>query len=106
VVGTPLYLSPEILAGEPPSIAQDLWALHVVLWESLVGRHPMAGMPHETALDRIRSGEMPSARAARPDCPKALEDLLHRGLDLRRDARPATATELGKDLAAVLASLS
>ncbi|HLT43588.1 MAG TPA: winged helix-turn-helix domain-containing protein [Luteimonas sp.] len=42
--GTPLYLAPELVAGEPPTVRSDLYALGVLLYQLLVGdlRRPMA----------------------------------------------------------------
>jgi serine/threonine protein kinase len=36
--GTPLYLAPEQLRGDPPSPAADLFAAGALLWEAVVGR--------------------------------------------------------------------
>lgn len=105
VVGTPLYLSPEILHGARPSPSQDLWALHVVLWEALAGRHPLAGLGRDAALARIRDGRMPSPASARPDCPAVLVSLLERGLDPRPAARPQSAAELRRDLESARATI-
>ena len=33
VVGTPYYLSPEIIEGKPYSFASDIWSLGVILYE-------------------------------------------------------------------------
>lgn len=42
--GTPLYLAPELFAGQPPTVRSDLYALGVILYQWLVGdfRRPMA----------------------------------------------------------------
>jgi DNA-binding winged helix-turn-helix (wHTH) protein/serine/threonine protein kinase len=42
--GTPLYLAPEVVAGQSPSIKSDLYALGVVLYQFLVGdfRRPLS----------------------------------------------------------------
>src|SRR6266566_2628394 len=40
VPGTLAYISPERLAGESASEASDVWAVGVMLWEALAGRHP------------------------------------------------------------------
>lgn len=54
--GTPAYLAPEVLDGEEPSQAHDLWALGVVLLESATGRHPFQGRSIAETCDRIRRG--------------------------------------------------
>lgn len=45
VVGTPGYLAPETLAGEPPSTAQDLYAAGVTGWQLLTGAEPPSSGP-------------------------------------------------------------
>jgi hypothetical protein len=43
VAGTWAYMSPEVREGAPPGPALDVWAMTVVLFECVVGRHPFAG---------------------------------------------------------------
>src|SRR5436305_8274319 len=40
VPGTLAYIAPERLAGDDATEASDVWAVGVMLWESLAGRHP------------------------------------------------------------------
>ncbi len=40
VAGTPAYLAPELLAGRPPTIQSDMYALGVTLYELTFGRLP------------------------------------------------------------------
>ncbi len=40
VVGTPYYLSPEIVQGQPYSFASDVWSLGVILYEMCALRPP------------------------------------------------------------------
>lgn len=41
--GTPLYLAPELIAGQPPTVQSDLFALGIMLYQLVVGdlRKPM-----------------------------------------------------------------
>ncbi len=96
VPGTLAYISPERLAGENASEASDVWAVGVMLWESLAGRHPFwQGSLLDTAR-AIESGAPPLA-TLRPDLPKPLSQLVDRALS-HDPARRPSAIELGRAL--------
>lgn len=42
--GTPLYLAPELIAGQPPSVASDVFALGLILYQLITGdfRRPLS----------------------------------------------------------------
>jgi hypothetical protein len=87
VPGTLAYVPPERLHGEPGEPAADIWAVGVLLWESLAGWHPFwNGSLLETAR-RIEQGASPLAQV-RPDLPRPLCDLVDRMLALDPAARP------------------
>jgi serine/threonine protein kinase len=57
MVGTPYYLSPEILAEQGYGFKSDIWSLGVVLYEMTTLKHPFdAGNLHSLAL-RIMKGD-------------------------------------------------
>jgi hypothetical protein len=90
VPGTLAYVPPERLAGDPGGPAADVWAVGVMLWESLSGWHPFwNGSLLETAR-RIETGAPPLAHV-RPDLPKPLAALVDRMLALDPAARPRAA---------------
>ena len=96
VPGTLAYISPERLAGENASEASDVWAVGVMLWESLAGRHPFwQGSLLDTAR-AIEAGAQ-SLYDLRADLPKALIQLVDRALS-HDPARRPSAAELGRTL--------
>jgi serine/threonine protein kinase len=96
--GTPLYLSPEAVAGHRPDVSFDLWALCMVLYESVAGRHPFADDPPARALLRIYDAAVPDARELAPELPPPLTAFLRDALHGDPRRRPASARELHQHL--------
>jgi hypothetical protein len=92
IVGSPLYLAPERVAGEDPTPEADLWALGATLWTAVEGAPPSVGdaSPHCSRctpelgdlLARLLSQD-PAARPAHDEIRAALEAVC-------RDARAAS----------------
>jgi 3-phosphoinositide dependent protein kinase-1 len=57
LVGSPAYISPEVLAKKPATAASDLWAFGCIVYTMFVGQAPFnAGSSHLT-FEKIRGGE-------------------------------------------------
>lgn len=89
--GTPSYMAPEIVRGEPYSgFATDVWALGVVLFAILCGSLPFSGCTEMQLYAKIRRGVFP--------CPEALGEPARRLVkgSLRYDppTRPSTSQVL------------
>ena len=91
LVGTPLYLAPEALAGVAPQPSFDLWGLALVLYEALAGRHPFAAERSATVLAAVARTRVPDIREYRPTCPAGLATLLRDALSPSVAQRPASA---------------
>ncbi len=79
-LGSVHYFSPEQAVGQTTTPASDIYGLGLVLYETLVGRRAWAGASTaEIASARVGS-RAPSARAARPDVPAALDAIVVRAL--------------------------
>lgn len=50
VLGTPAYLAPERLVGQPATVASDLYSAGVVLYEAATGQKPPAGSAEATVV--------------------------------------------------------
>jgi eukaryotic-like serine/threonine-protein kinase len=99
LVGTPGYMAPEQVRGEPAGPPADVFALGCVLHECLAGQPAFVG--EETELfARILLESPPHVGALRSGVPPALEALIERMLDKREALRP-TASEVTRELAAV-----
>src|SRR5215213_2419569 len=56
VMGTPGYLSPEVVAGWPVTPGTDWWGWGSTLAFAATGRSPFGSGPLEVVLDRVRQG--------------------------------------------------
>jgi len=97
VMGTPGYLSPELIYGDPVTTATDWWAWGATLAFAATGRQPFGNGPIETILARVRTGECDVDGVDPP-----LRRLLERALTVDPDRRP-TAVELLPAVDAVIA---
>jgi serine/threonine protein kinase len=59
IVGTPEYLSPEILIGQEHNFAVDWWALGIILFELLFGLPPFTGDTPAKVFENILSSPVP-----------------------------------------------
>ena len=101
VPGTLAYISPERLRGEEACSASDVWAVGVLLWEALAGKHPFWGVPLPQMAGTIEAG-CPPLQPERPDLPKRLLGAISHAL-AHDPARRPPAAALAKELRAALA---
>ena len=92
------YMSPEQARGESVDRRSDLYALGVILWETLAGRALHGGLGGEALLDIVRSGIVETPSTYTKDVPPDLEAIVMRALSPAREDRFAT----GRELAAAL----
>jgi hypothetical protein len=90
VPGTLAYIAPERLAGALTTEAADIWAVGVMLWEALAGRHPFWRSSLLETARAIEAGA-PRLETMRPDLPKPLLAAVNRALDLDPSRRPGAA---------------
>jgi serine/threonine-protein kinase len=102
LVGTPLYLAPEVLAGEPGTPRSDVYSLGVVLFHLLTAAYPCSAED----LDGLRTAHADGARVwlrdLRPDLPDALVRAIERALDADPARRFETAGAMERALASAM----
>jgi hypothetical protein len=90
-LGTAKYLAPEQVEGKAVDGRSDVYALGVVLYETLCGRPPFAAETEAaTALARLHQEPM-RPRNVRAGVPKALEDVVLHAMARNPDERYASA---------------
>jgi serine/threonine protein kinase len=94
VLGTPDYLSPEQVLGEPGGPSSDLYALGIVLYELLSAHLPFEADTPLAAASRRMVSDPPALSAFRRDIPRPLEEVVMLLLQREPTARPPTALAL------------
>ena len=99
VLGTPVYMAPEQLAGAAADGRSDLYSLGVLLFHLLTGR-----LPHEHAslgglLRQVAREPAPDLCTIRPELAPALAAVVARALHKQASARQTSCAELADALA-------
>ncbi len=100
-MGTFAYAAPEQVSGDPDAVdaRTDVWALGVILYESLLGQPPLAldgGL--SDIVSAIKDAHITPPRSIDPMIDRDLETMLLRALDGDPDRRTAGPGDLAKDL--------
>ncbi len=93
VLGTVGYAAPELIAGDEPTSASDVFSLGVVLYEALAGFRPYRGGHIAAVMDAIRSGIHVPLHEAAPSVPAAIADLVEQALAVDPARRPDNLDE-------------
>jgi hypothetical protein len=104
VLGTPAYMSPEQVRGEPADHRADIFAFGCVLYEMLSGIRPFRRDTPIASMNAVLSEEPPDLNVNYPQVPVALERVLRRCLEKSPAQRFQSAADLGFAIEAVSAS--
>jgi serine/threonine protein kinase/tetratricopeptide (TPR) repeat protein len=102
ISGTPAYMAPEVLKGETPDARSDIFALGIVFYEMLTGKHPFHGS-NVTVITAHILDEREAARVHATDhkIPPRVSAIISRALKKDPARRYVSARELREDLEAV-----
>jgi serine/threonine protein kinase/cytochrome c-type biogenesis protein CcmH/NrfG len=100
VIGTPLYMAPEQVAGRTADIdaRTDVHALGEILYEALTGRAPYLAPTPEAMFRHILEDEVERPRWLDPSIPAPLEAICLKAMDKNRDRRYQDAGAFLEDL--------
>lgn len=99
LIGTPAYLAPERLAGQPATVACDLWAVGAVLYEALAGVKPFVGATSLAVAGAIQHTDPVRLDEHRPDIGSAVVVTVTRALARRPEDRFESAAQMADALA-------
>jgi serine/threonine protein kinase len=108
LLGTPAYMSPEQLAGDPAAAEarSDGYALGVMLFELVTGSPPfdVRGLSPTEAITALRAqGEPPRPSSRRRGLPPELDWIFARAVERDLDRRYPSVSEFAADLRRLLA---
>jgi serine/threonine protein kinase len=101
-VGTLHYVSPEQIQGGEIGRSSDLYALAGVLYECLTGIVPYPKDSEVALIHAHLSEAPPQVTAACPDLPRAIDEVIAKGMAKDPSLRHGTATELMHEAAEAL----
>jgi serine/threonine protein kinase len=96
VMGTPGYMAPEQILGQPVDARADLFAIGVIFHEALTGQNPfLAGEPHPTTvMYRVLNEPLPDVRTAGSDAPRGANQTIATATEKDPARRFASAADM------------
>jgi len=99
LLGTPAYMSPEQIEGRAATVASDIYALGLVIYEMITGNRPFQGdTPMSVAIKRLSSAPTPP-RKFKADLSPIWESVILRCLERDPARRFAKAEDVARALA-------
>ena len=92
--GTPRYMAPETLSGNPASRRSDVYSLGALLYELCVGTPPHARVPLEALAVIVQQVDAPAVRSRRPSVDERFAAIVDRCLSRNPADRFASAEDL------------
>jgi serine/threonine protein kinase/WD40 repeat protein len=86
LLGTPAYMSPEQVRGQPVDARTDIWAFGCCLFQAVSGRLPFKGVTSHELLRAVQESD-PAWEALPGDTPDEIRKLLERCIERRLDLR-------------------
>jgi serine/threonine protein kinase len=103
LVGTPMYLAPEIVKGKSATEESDIYALGALLYFAVSGRKLFAHATNENLFPLIAAGKFPSLSKVTKGLPRHLRNTIERCLETKPEKRFRSASELKRELEIILA---
>jgi serine/threonine protein kinase len=98
MLGSPKYMSPEQIMGQPADHRSDVFSLGVVLYEMLAGAPPFAGADIPQLMYQVCNAQPPPPSHLNPAVPEVIDLIASRALAKDLGARYQDAAALAADL--------
>jgi serine/threonine protein kinase len=104
-MGSPAYISPEVVRGLGADARSDIYGLGLVFYEMLTAQRPYTSDSTGEVIVQHLAATLPSPRQFNPAVPQSIEIVLSKALAKDRERRYQTAAEFRRVLERTLASL-
>src|SRR5262249_18259070 len=94
IAGTPVYMAPEVLEGEPATPRSDVYSVGVLVYHLVTGDYPVHGSTFSDIRDEHQIGRRKSLSEAQPDLSTRFIKVVERALASNPDERYPTARAL------------
>ncbi len=101
LAGTPLYLAPEVLQGQPATVQSDIYSVGVLLYHLVTGSYPLRARTVREVRRAHERRERIAVRTARRSVPPKLARVIERAIDHCPERRYESADALDTALAAL-----
>ncbi len=98
LLGSPQYMAPEQIVGQPFDHRADIFSLGLVLYEMLTGSKPFQGEDIPELMFKVANMPATPPSHIAPGLPPVIDYIVARALKKRAEERYASAAELAKDL--------
>ncbi len=105
LLGSPRYMSPEVVVGKRADGRSDIFSLGIILYEMLTGAAPFLGESMSALMFQTINLVPPAPSAVDPAVPPMLDFIVAKMLAKKLDERYQDARELASDLRECLAQL-
>ena len=105
VLGTPRYMSPEQISGQPVDQRSDIFSLGTVLYEMLTQTSLFAGQNVDQIAFNVTTNEPAPPSHKNPELPQILDFIVARALKKEPSVRYQDAYEMAADLRDALAEM-
>ena len=102
VIGTVEFMAPEIIEGKEPSVASDIYATGITMYELLSGRLPFESNSDFNLMQDIMKKKPLQLKTINPNIPNALCQIVMKALEKKPEQRYGSAKEFQQALLSAL----
>lgn len=98
LIGSPQYVAPELINQEDPTVASDIYAFGILLFEMIAGEVPFSGKNALETLKKHQEKEMPRITKQFTNVPQAVENIITKSTAKKAAQRYESMYAMYKDL--------